>query len=472
MRNRFVMIAALLLSVICVGCSSTYQTSELHNEVLPSGLDVVSEEEDSSIDVKETIEEQSSQDEETQIVLEEDADSSYLPDSYDYRELGKMPTPKNQEEESVCWAAASLTAIESSLLPEENLTFSMEHMAKGNSFGREVAEGGNYLQAVAYLVAWQGPVLESAVKQCQNIFDDSLTAAKHVQEVQILPQKDYESIKQYIFQYGGVHSCIYLPGDVMEKSNYYNWETSSYCYIGEETVNHDVAIIGWDDAYPRENFSTPVQEDGAFLCLNSWGSEFGENGCFWVSYEDSCIGIYNIAYTKIESVDNYDHIYQSDLCGWLGTLGFDVESSYMANVYTAREDEMLEAVGFYATGENTKYEVYAVSDFVDTNSLKTEQVLAEGVLEKEGYYTVPLEQGVELKTEQKFAVIVHITTPNSPRPIAIEYATGEYDSSRNVDISDGEGYVSHLGRYWNRAEAKNWQCNICLKAYTNGKDGT
>lgn len=77
-------------------------------------------------------------------------------------------------------------------------------------------------------------------------------------------------------------------------------------------------IIGWDDNYSRSNFNTPLEGDGAFICQNSWGDGFGENGIFYVSYYDTNIGTHNVAYTRVDDVHNYDHIYQSDLCGWVG----------------------------------------------------------------------------------------------------------------------------------------------------------
>lgn len=401
---------------------------------------------------------------------QEALESVELPRSYDYRNVGKMPSPKNQAQQSICWAAASLSAIESSLLPQENENFSMEHMAMNNSFGRDISEGGNYLQALAYLVAWQGPVLEQDDPSGDNVSDSQLQAVKHVQEAQILPERDFSQIKQWVYQYGGIHSCLYVPDEGIDGSSYYNITTNAYAYNGSETVNHDITIVGWDDDYPKENFTVSVSENGAFLCMNSWGEEFGENGCFWVSYEDTTIGIYSVVYSKIEGADNYDKIYQSDLCGWLGTLGFDTSSAYMANVYTPAQEEQLEAVGFYATGANTSYEVYVVPKFESEASLVVNECLASGVLENEGYYTIQLNRSVLLEKEQPFAVIVYVNTPDSARPVAIEFSTGAEDTSRNVNVSDGQGYISHSGKYWNRTENSEWNCNICLKAYTTKID--
>ena len=79
-------------------------------------------------------------------------------------------------------------------------------------------------------------------------------------------------------------------------SVYYNQINHSYQYPGEKKANHDILIIGWDDAYPAEKFNYQTKQDGAFICQNSWGTEFGEDGIFYVSYEDGSIGKNTICY--------------------------------------------------------------------------------------------------------------------------------------------------------------------------------
>lgn len=105
-------------------------------------------------------------------------------------------------------------------------------------------------------------------------------------------------------------------------------------------------IVGWDDSYSKDNFNTDLEGDGAFICQNSWGDNFGENGFFYISYYDTNIGTHNVVYTDIENTDNYDHIYQSDLCGWVGQLGYNKDSIYGANVFTAEGNETLKAASF------------------------------------------------------------------------------------------------------------------------------
>ena len=322
--------------------------------------------------------------------------------------------------------------------------------------------------SMAYLLSWKGPVLESDDPYGDGVSPDGLKAVKHVQGVELVPGKDYEKIKRAVLQYGGVQSSLYTSMTNEEsRSAHYNEDQYAYCYIGSEPPNHDSVIIGWDDHYSRDNFNQPPEGDGAFICANSWGGEFGDDGYFYVSYYDTNIGIHNILYSGIESADNYDHIYQTDLCGWVGQLGYGKESAFFANIYTAEEKEELEAVGFYATGENTSYQVYTVTDAEGSSQFGRRRKVASGEVANAGYYTVLLDKTVTLEAGERFAVIVEITTPGAIHPVAIEYSSP--DKGLTVDLSDGEGYISYRGSSWERVETEQ-NCNVCLKAYTRNVD--
>lgn len=403
----------------------------------------------------------------TATAVDESENVSIIPTRYDLREKERMSVVKNQGSYGTCWAFAATSALESALLPEENDLFSVDHMSMSNSFDADQYEGGEYTMGMAYLAAWQGPVYESDDPYGDGKTDGSLKPVKHVQEMRVIDGKDYEAIKEAVFKYGGVTTSLYSTirssqGD----SEYYKRSTNSYCYIGTEKPNHDVLIIGWDDNYPKENFSVNLEGDGAFICQNSWGDSFGDNGVFYVSYYDTNVGTHNVVYTRIEDTDNYDNIYQSDLCGWRGNLGFEKEEIYGANVFTAEKDEMVAAAGFYATSADTEYEVYIVNDFQNEASLTTRTQVASGTLEQAGYYTIDFDQEISVKAGEKFAVMLYLKTPGSQYPLAIEYDSQE-SYMDSVDLDDGEGYISYTGNKFINVKEKR-DCNLCIKAFTNG----
>ncbi|MDO4331037.1 MAG: lectin like domain-containing protein [Lachnospiraceae bacterium] len=387
-----------------------------------------------------------------------------LPEVFDYREIGRMPAVEDQGELGTCWAFASLMAMESTLLPGEQWNFSEDHMSRQNSFSLKQEEGGQYAMSMAYLLAWQGPVTEAEDPYGDGQSPEGLPPSKHVQEIRILEPKDYQRIKEAIYQTGGVQSSLFTRlQNSASQDRYYNQETAGYYYPGEEKPNHNVVIIGWDDHYPKENFNQQPEGDGAFICLNSWGPNFGQEGCFYVSYYDTNIGDINVLYSGITEPDSYTGIYQSDLCGWIGQVGYGTEEAYFANTYRAERSEKLKAVGFYATMPGTSYQVYASAGISSPDELELDKPLAEGTFRDAGFYTVELQKELSLEPGEQFWAAVKIKTPKAVHPVAIEYQAP--DSGADIDLSDGEGYLSADGEQWVSAE-RSQGCNLCLKAYT------
>ena len=404
----------------------------------------------------------------TLTVVDNSEGISDVPPSYDLRTRLRVSEVRNQGTYGTCWAFAAISALESSLMPEENLLFSVDHMSMSNSFNVNQYDGGEYTMGMAYLAAWQGPVYEKDDPYGDGATDESLSPVKHVQEIRIIDGKDYQGIKEAVFKYGGVQTSLYSNiSSSKGNSKYFNKDTNAYCYIGSEKPNHDVVIIGWDDNYPKENFNVDLEGDGAFICQNSWGNEFGDDGFFYVSYYDTNIGTHNEVYTGVENTDNYDHIYQSDLCGWVGKMGYDKEDMYGANVFTASSDQNIKAASFYATASDTSYELYIVNNFKDEYSFADRKKVAEGTLENAGYYTIKFDEEVPVTEGERYAVVLHINTPESTHPMAIEYDSGE-SYLKGVDLDDGEGYISYDGAAFINVKEKQ-DCNLCIKAFSDDK---
>ena len=396
------------------------------------------------------------------------AGENTLQEAYDMRDYGRVSPVRDQGRYGTCWAFASLGALETTVLPMEEEIYSTDHMSICNSYNLDLNKGGEHTMSIAYLAAWQGPVYEEDDPYGDGISDPELKAVKHLEEALVINERDFDVLKSAIFRYGAIETSLYSQMEYVDSiSPYYSSENAAYYYDGEEIPNHDVVVVGWDDNYPKENFTNEPEGDGAFICKNSWGEEFGEDGYFYVSYYDTNICNKSVVYTKVGEADNYDNIYQSDLLGWIGLMGFGKEEAYFANVYTAGESEALEAVSFYATGEDTEFEVYIVKNFEDENSLKNREFLVSGSTQYAGYYTVELPDAVRLADNTKFAVVVKIYTPDAVHPIAIEYNADE--RTENFDISDGEGYISLYGELWHSAE-ETQNCNVCLKAFTSYVD--
>ena len=203
-------------------------------------------------------------------------------------------------------------SLESHLLPADPESFSEDNLALNSGFDSSYDHstdpndsssaymaGGNALMSTAYLARWAGPVLAS-----QDAFDDGITpsglvAKKHVQNVLYIPPRtswdDNDAIKSAVMTYGAVYTSLYADDGMSSStySEYYNPDNASYYFDGAAgQQDHAVDIVGWDDNYAATNFSEDYWTDqppgnGAFIVRNSWGTSWGDNGYFYVSYYDT-----------------------------------------------------------------------------------------------------------------------------------------------------------------------------------------
>ena len=265
--------------------------------------------------------------------VDEDAPlrAAELPVAYDARTAGYVTSVKSQGEFGICWAYASMGAVESSMLAngladlstldlsERYAAYATLHNpvdALGNMDGDQnyvytsgykdaeiekrdayLFSGGAQYMSAYTLASWFGPV-DEALAPIQPVADEYerfmakevdaatfhantdlspevLTQANdevHVSGVRRVPlasEADRDDVKRLIMEHGAGAVDIFLCGARADLS--FDDEGTYYLFnratTGDVETDHEAVIVGWDDEISRERFAPAMYGDTAERAL-------------------------------------------------------------------------------------------------------------------------------------------------------------------------------------------------------------
>lgn len=393
-------------------------------------------------------------------------DDSPLPSYYSSVDEGYVTPVKNQQNGGNCWAFAILSTLESAILKASgnSLILSEENMknlaAIYSHYGwsMNTNDGGYDDMGLGYLTSWLGPVLESDDEYCDfTVLSEVLDSILHVQNIVFLERTGYydlDSIKNAIRDYGGIYAPIYIYA-------YRDSATGKYvqCYRGNHACDHAVVLVGWDD-----NFQIPgAPGRGAWIAKNSWGSDWGNNGYFYVSYfDESCLKLGEkdggIAFIFNDTI-KYDKNYQYDIAK-TDYFFNTTKTVWYKNVFTATDNEYLAAVSTYFE-KNTHWEL--------TVTINDVQAIAKSGDSHAGYWTLDLGRLIPMNAGDVFEIMFKITVDGDAGvPIS------EAISLNHCFYHENISYISYDGRTWRDMFNITWEYPdhtyesqvACIKAFT------
>ncbi len=304
-----------------------YKKYEEMDEKEKEKLDVIPRKEDIPFDVIEDM----------------DSGDESIPEKFNLRDVINIKV-ENQGVFGLCWDFASMKSLETFMslnklgdydFSEIHVDYLTSNLLYGN---RNVHGGGNFSEFEKYL-ALSGVVLESdaqykdydkdgyskflSLNEVYNVTNTisfpSLTKDNGVSDKSDKQISDFRNlVKKHIMKNGSLYAVI--------DSSKIN---SGNLYCGDECfTDHSISIVGWDDNYSKDNFKDKPIHDGAYIALNSWGTGFGDNGYFYISYDDQTV---ERELSGVLSVSLDDAYKVNDIKGVLGDYIKDNFSSYFIN---------------------------------------------------------------------------------------------------------------------------------------------
>lgn len=395
--------------------------------------------------------------------------------SYNSYQDGFATSPKNQYQTGLCWDFASISNVEANAakkglgtldLSEAHLAYSIvagtysNNNDKAGKYNTTVGGGGKVVYAPSYYLGGYGQLNEnelSFTSELTNNTEDlkSITSSTYKKGRSIITLDNYyldnfnsggvcsttdiSTIKANIMKYGASVGQMYMDQNLFADSheNYYlSTENDS------EYSNHAITIVGWDDTISKSKFNGATR-DGAWIIKNSWGTNWSDDGFFYISYDDEQICNLTANY-EVSGSNDYEYTYKSSEL--VGIPIFNLSNTvYTASKFTKQElnnKELIKRISF-SVGENMTYKVYLSKD--NTINDKTKWIeLGTGTSTLYGIKSIDLEN---IEVEDNFTIIVEYQIPSS-KTSSIFTTCDLYDDNDYITYTTNKDFISMDGTNW------------------------
>lgn len=387
-----------------------------------------------------------------------------LPKAFDtYSILDANNFMRNQGSADTCWAFAANTLFEIKIAKTTGAIndFSEDHLIFNTPIPSTYESGGHFLISSVYYQNGLGPVDEALAPINSQSKGKSFNVAYTLLGYSEI-NNNLAATKRAIFDHGAVLTSIYLNET---DKNVYNSKTASY-FNSKETNprTHELVLVGWDDAYSKDNFIVPPKSNGAFIAQNSFGNSWGKDGFFYVSYEDVHILEQAYAIRDFETKSQNTTQYYYDKTGMTHFESFDSSNSAIGlNNFVSKSNEQLKRVAVYTSEKNERVDLYyGIGSFSTGKGIGFSAPKYSIRLTDKGYHTIDLPENLSLKTKNSFWIAARFTA-KSPFVVPIEapYPGITYPLSGNP----GEGYIGN-GTIFEDLTAIREKASIVLRAIT------
>lgn len=393
--------------------------------------------------------------------------------AYDSRDYDLITPVKNQGDSYCCWAFSTASLLESDAIVKGwetagSVDFSEAHLCwftfnadstPGSSIQGEKANcrevtpfiaSGNVNRAISTLNRGTGIANEADYPfNADDLFSMGnypagsyyLNNGYCIGNVVELGESD--EIKAWIINHGSCSASIYSSSDYFNNFTDEDGTKHCSCFCYEDlAVNHSITVVGWDNDYPADNFKVSPKRNGAWLCKNSCGESWGEDGYFWISYYD--VPLSNFKGIEIQKTD-FDNIHTYNANPHTALMqqnGFIAS----ANVYYIKTAETLKEISFYTftPDDYVDITIYQIDNSYTTPVDGTSVFSVCKTFASTGFHKVEITSDILLQPETYYSVVIRQSASGDVFvPLELVSST-----TYTYTVEKGQSFYSKNGTKW------------------------
>ena len=355
-----------------------------------------------------------------------------LPTSWDWREEGDVTPVKDQGQCGSCYAFATLGMIEGDILVDGGSEYdfseeqSKECIWEAQNTGVGGCNGGwavwviNLLTRVGIVLEADDPYIADDTSCNSSTTPEKRVTDWYMLSGGIVPPDD--TLKSYIYANGPIFTAF--DADCLE-----DYDGGVISGAGYNEINHAVVIVGWNDS---------LGDEGAWIVKNSWGTDFGNEGYFYIAYGGAEIGSFSSVISGYEDYQSNVRTINYDESGWKNAWGYSgQDDTWCLCKFDSDIIERITDIEFWTTGSTSDVDLYLYDGFDGVN-LGSQLYADENLnFNEPGYHSVPVNDVIMSIGE--IVVVAHITNTNSVYYQSMFYPIA---SDGNDQIESEKTYLS------------------------------
>ena len=226
-------------------------------------------------------------------------------DYFDWRDYDGITPVTDQEACGSCWAFAAVAELESQMLIYDQRFADLSEQQALSCITSDGGCGGGWAWEAYDLFMAYGSVSEG----CMPYEADDTVPCREDLCTPLGRIIGYESVANSVsdIKHALMRGPVWTTFTVVNE--FYSYIDGCFEYDTKRPINHAVIIVGWDE--------NACLEGGAWICKNSWGIGFGNQGYFKIKYGACNVGKYSSqiiydpsrTFVHLDTPDSGDNLY-------------------------------------------------------------------------------------------------------------------------------------------------------------------